>query len=274
MTTAHSIAILGLAGTGKTHFGGQLIGRLRSPTSKLQLVGAPSDRKLFEDVLTCLQQGVPAEHTPIEQYGEEVLTLRHSDGKLSELAWPDYGGEQLAALLKDRRIPETWRSRLSRATAWALFIRIGAVTVFESAATRPRAISGATPVHHPSWDDNARYVELLQILLHASNVSVQKRLLRPRLAVVVSCWDELPKQRAPAEELREKLPFLSGYLRANWTGDALSIWGLSSLGKSLQKETPDVGYVRQGPESFGYVVDKNGRRNPDLTELVEWLTLV
>jgi hypothetical protein len=39
----------------------------------------------------------------------------------------------------------------------------------------------------------------------------------------------------------------------------------------LGKENPDLEYVEQGPERFGYVVDQTGRRSSDLTELVEWL---
>ena len=271
MSARHSVAILGFSGTGKTHFGGQLIGRLRQPSSRLQLAGVSGDRKLFEGVLRQLQEGLSAEHTPTEQYGEEVLTIRDRTGELHDVSWPDYGGEQLADLLQTRRVSEPWRERLSGARGWALFVRPGALTVLESAATRPHATPEGRGAEADKQDDNARYVELLQILLYVCSVSIQSRIDSPRLAVVVSCWDELARDRTPADELVARLPFFSGFLRASWRPEALSIWGLSSLERSLGKENPDLEYVEQGPERFGYVVDETGQRSSDLTELVEWL---
>ena len=60
-----NILIIGGPNVGKTHFGGQLYGRLNSRLfkHKLSVSNRPSDLTIFEDVLTNLAEGKRAGHT-------------------------------------------------------------------------------------------------------------------------------------------------------------------------------------------------------------------
>ncbi|MGH7437388.1 MAG: hypothetical protein ACRENE_17050, partial [Polyangiaceae bacterium] len=86
-----------------------------------------------------------------------------------------------------------------------------------------------------------------------------------------SCWDELGCQATPRVELATTLPLVAAFLEANWWPNALSVWGLSSLGKALPKDVPDAEYLERGPEHFGYVIDERGERSADLCAPVAWL---
>jgi hypothetical protein len=109
--------------------------------------------------------------------------------------------------------------------------------------TYPDALSELTRRHEQrnvvaarakSWDANARWVELLQILLHVAGRATAAGLNQPQLTVLLSCYDELNMTgKAPKEVLGAALPMLYSYLESTWKAGALSIWGLSALGRSL-----------------------------------------
>jgi hypothetical protein len=92
---------------------------------------------------------------------------------------------------------------------------------------------------------------------------------------MLSCWDELPeqqRQQSPVELLRSELALLAAFLESNWEPRACSVWGLSALGKQLDKEKPDEEYLDKGPTAFGYVVPpEGGETTPDLSEPLLWL---
>jgi hypothetical protein len=144
--------------------------------------------------------------------------------------------------------------------------------------------AGNTPSNTPrkhseldgnSWDDRARYVELLQILLCTARKSSYSRIDYPRLAIVLSCWDETGCLKCPSELFTEKMPLLNSFIRSNWLDEAWSVWGLSSLGKALSQEQCDQEYAEKGPENFGYVVEPHTTKmDPDLTRPVAWLMKV
>ena len=68
--SAPKVLILGGPAAGKTHYAGQLLGRLRHDrqgTLRLQQGGA-DDLGKFEEVLGCLEEGRAAGHTPGETW--------------------------------------------------------------------------------------------------------------------------------------------------------------------------------------------------------------
>ncbi|MNY02214.1 hypothetical protein D3C86_1347790 [compost metagenome] len=122
------------------------------------------------------------------------------------------------------------------------------------------------------WDDRARYVELLQMLIFASGRSTFQTLSEPRLAVVLSCWDELDGAGTPEEEFASRLPLLDAFVRSTWKQGSWSVWGLSSLGRPLDQNLRDSEFAQKGPEHFGYVVPPgNTYKDPDLTAMIAWL---
>lgn len=275
---ADTLLVLGFANSGKTHFGAQLLDRLRVGDGRVRLGDFPTDLSALEEALRQLQGGVAAKHTPIETYAELPLSLRSRAAGEVSLVWPDYGGEQLRMILEKRRVPSKWASRLAASDRWMLFVRPSTLHTHETVPQRleARFEKGAPQADPPAtkWDDNARFVEMLQLLLYAAGKSVSSPLTWPRVAVMLSCWDELPQpelERAPAQLLAGYLPLLNEFLVSNWRAEAWSVWGLSSLGKSLSSDHPDADFVDKGPSTQGYAVRRDATKTRDLTEPLEWL---
>jgi hypothetical protein len=162
-----------------------------------------------------------------------------------------------------------------------LFLRPSKLILHEDLLVRPTGLapkhveSEASTVDGKGWDDRARYVELLQMLIFAAGKSTFHSASTPRLAIVLSCWDELGTASTPEQIFADRLPMLDAFIRSNWQESSWSVWGLSSLGRSLSQETPDEEYASQGPENFGYVVSpQSTKQNPDLTAPVAWLLKV
>lgn len=273
------LVLLGGPNSGKTHFAGQLYGRLQRRPGSLILrkeQGTPADLSALEDVLRSLEAGHAAEHTHADTWAEVLLPLSDDSGSGIDLRWPDYGGEQLRAVFEQRSVRESWRERLSKADGWVLLIRLkGEITypdALEELSKCPSS-TGMPIARASSWDANARWVETLQMLLHVAEVGTARRISRPRLAVLLSCYDELgPIDGTPRDVFAAKLPLLTSYIESTWAGDAVSVWGLSALGRLLERNSSDDNFIDQGPEAQGWVVPPTGGpRDTDLTRPLAWL---
>lgn len=276
---AREIVVLGGPNSGKTHFTGQLYGRLQRCPGALRLrrdSGTPSDLSPFEEVLSCLEKGCAAGHTATETWEEVHLPLIDVQGQPIDLWWPDYGGEQIRAVTDDRSVSGAWRARLKEATGWLLFIRLTAETTYPDALkklTERTTEEVVVDVERASnWDANARLVELLQILLHVAGVGTVSRVSSPRLAVLLSCYDELSVTgKVPREMLGQSLPLLASFIEANWEADSVTVWGLSSLGRTLQEDSSDDAFIDEGPELQGWVVPADGSKTTsDLSQPLVW----
>ena len=111
--------------------------------------------------------------------------------------------------------------------------------------------------------DQARLIELLQILLYAQSTSGKPISRLPHLVVLLTCWDEMINPGPPIDVLHERLPMFGDFVASNWTG--CSVLGLSALARSLDKKKPDRDYITKGSEQFGYVVLEDANQSPDLT---------
>lgn len=277
------LLLLGGHNSGKTHYAGQLYGRLTSQEGCLRLrkeQGTPRDLSTVEGVLDALYKGHAASHTPRDTSIEMVLPLQDPQGRALDLHWPDYGGEQLSSIFEERSVTEAWRLRLLKSEAWVLLIRLHSETTYpdelgkllnresldENSFTRPVASGG-------KWDANAYWVELLQLLLHVAGRGTVQRLRRPRLAVLLSCYDEIPEPHGtPSQTLAAKLPLLSTFIHSVWSASDVSIWGLSALGKPLASNSQDEDFRQSGPEEQGWVIaPESGEHDKDLTRPLAWL---
>lgn len=274
----HRVLILGFANTGKTHYGAQLFGRLRQYGGQMELVSPPRDLTVFSEVFLRLEQGLLAEHTPTGTYAEvPPFVVVNQKGQQLKMAWPDYGGEQLKTLLDTRTITPDWEMRLKESDSWMLFLRPLILTKHEDVLKNQQAPLGQeNEAKHDDlqWEENAKLIELIQILLYASKRSFERPIRSPRLAVVLSCWDELEesKEDMPPQMIFERyLPLFSQFIFANWQRDTIQVWGLSALGKVLSKTNPDKEYIEKGPADFGYLITPEGKRKTDLTCPLAWL---
>lgn len=275
------LLLLGGPNSGKTHYAGQLYGRLRRRPGRLVLRkqdGTPTDLGPLEEVLESLENGRAAHHTATKTWAEVQLPLADRSGRSLELTWPDYGGEQLREIEKQRVVSEAWRARLSQADGWVILLRLQAEKTYPDALAQlttlaGRAMANEARTKQGGWDANARWVELLQILLHVAGHGTVQRRSRPRLAILLSCYDELEAgTRPPAHVLADRLPLLAAFVGSSWSSESVSIWGLSALGRLLDTSSRDDDFINEGPELHGWVMPpEGGERDPDLSSPLAWL---
>lgn len=261
----NSILLIGESGVGKTHYGAQLLKRLMKGDGRLRMDGLATNLEPFEAALECLNEGMAAGHTATTTYIDSIWPIADSDGGKIELVWPDYGGEQIKAVSSTRRIPSAWRVRALSAPAWLLLVRLQQTRVSDDIFSRPlselkEACSDSREVQ---ISDQARLIELLQILLYVRGAIRSEPLRNPRLCILLSCWDELGTTDTPAAVLEQRLPMFASFIAGTWTEP--SVLGLSALERPLSPRDRDKEYAARGPEHFGYIVLPNGERSPDLT---------
>ena len=269
-----SVLLVGGPSTGKTTFVLQLYGRLRRDLGALRLRASPDSHAHLEKAMERLNEGLEVEHTSTDVYEELRLPLKMPDGAAKDLVWPDYGGEQVKAMMDDRRISSEWESRVLSAEGWLIFLRPDRVGDPGDITHRPMEellrSDAPRPTASVPWSDQARIIELLQLLLFARRSDLQDRVTQPTIGVVLSCWDELKiaEGRRPDDVLGERMPLLADFLAANWIPDARFCFGLSSTERPLSKTKADEDYVLYGPEKFGFVIDLEGKRSADLSLLL------
>lgn len=278
--TARDILVIGGPNSGKTHYAGQLYGRLQRRPARLRLMpgeATPADLTALQEVLDCLEAGRAAQHTPTNTWTEVRLPLIDDRHRRMNLTWPDYGGEALHNVWAERLVPQAWQAKLGAAHGWVLMIRLGSEVVFpttlEPLLQQATPSPSANPARMTAWDANARWVELLQILLHVARIDTVRRIRQPRMAVLLSCYDELDAgERPPGETLRARLPLVAAFLASLWRADQLTVWGVSSLGRPLVNDKPDTDFMEDGPEHQGWIVPPTGgARDPDLSLPLTWL---
>lgn len=270
------IALFGESDVGKSHYGGQLVGRLNAETGTMRMRGAAPDLTAFDDVRQSLSEGISAAHTSAGTYTETLLPVVAEDDIAIDLNWPDYAGEQVSQLLEERRIPASWQKRVETADGWILMVRPRLAKVADDIFSRPLGDlqSPRTDAATRERSPQARLVELLQMLVYTTQSRTGK--IKPAVAILLSCWDELEEAEAltPEQVLRGRLPLLSAYLRNNWDARQRLVFGLSATGVALFKESPNKEFIYQGPEQMGYVVRTDGSRTPDLTTPIAQLARI
>jgi Double-GTPase 1 len=267
-----SVLILGESNVGKTHYGAQFLKRLIVGSCALRMGEAgATNLQPFEEALKNLAEGRAAEHTATKVYTESVWPVRDMHGLEAELVWPDYGGEQIRLIVAQRRVPRDWEHRIVGASDWVLLLRLHVMKTSKDVFSRPISEMGK-PIDDKTehqLSDQARTVELLQILRHVAGRHEDDRLTRPNLTILLTCWDELHTQALPAEVLREHLPLLFAFVHSNWLSPR--IFGLSALERSLSPTATDVEYANRGPEEFGYVISPSGEQSTDITLPIQYV---
>ncbi|MEO0325187.1 MAG: hypothetical protein AAF447_19670 [Myxococcota bacterium] len=154
-----NVLVLGGSGagkTGKTHYAGQLFGRMRHDRSGRLRVrpGGVDDLSKLEEVLACLEEGRAAGHTPAETWTGIRCELKADNGSSVVLEWPEYAGERLFAIVDRRMMPDEWRESVRGASGWLLFIRPSTLKLYEDLLVRPTNVEpqhseSSYPLHEP-----------------------------------------------------------------------------------------------------------------------------
>jgi hypothetical protein len=270
MESTNSLLLLGESDVGKTHFGAQLLLRLRTQECELGFRESPTNIEAFDAAIKNLNNGKAAIHTASGVYVESHWPLKDSTGNSFDLVWPDYAGEQLTHITTRRYVTPEWKERIKLSSGWILMLRLAKLAVPQDTFVKPLAhIAPSSAVKTPKRVcDQARILELLQILLFTRSVGTLQPITNPRITIVLSCWDELKSVRTgdkPHDVLATRLPLVFSFLTSNWTTGGISIFGLSALERALTESDPDAGYIDQGPASFGFIIDSEGKKSKDLT---------
>ena len=240
-TSGNSILLIGESGVGKTHYGAQLLQRLMKGDGLLRMNGAASNLEPFEAALESLNDGRAADHTATSTYVDSIWPVTDGEGRQAKLVWPDYGGEQIRSMITSRKVPSAWQERIRAAGAWLLLLRLQQMRIGDDIFSRSLVDLRGKSVENRDVQisDQARIVELLQMLLFVGS-AVERPLDRPRLGVLLTCWDELGFDGTPAAALDKRLPMLGAFISSNWR--APMVLGLSALERSLSPHERDREY--------------------------------
>ena len=274
-----NILVIGRANSGKTHFFGQLYGRLKEPRSSLNINGTPANLEMLGEVFEALSEGKASAHTVAETWNSLKIPLIDENGKEFDINWPEYAGEQWDTIFSTRSLDEKWKSQLDDSDKWLIVMRVESEPTFpdflEKLANNEKPEKKHESPNSTNWDANPYWVEKLQILLQLSKTQIANKVQSPKVAVLLSCYDEVNTENAtPHMILEQRLPMLASYLVSNWDEDKLSIWGLSALGKELTEASKDEDFIDEGPENQGWVISPNEtieQKNIDLTLPIKWL---
>ena len=213
MEKAKSILLIGSSNTGKTNYGAKLYGHLRQKAGQLMLNQSPDNITLFEEALNKLNQGLLPSHTSSETYQNVTLSVTLA-GNSMELVWPDYGGEQIQQILERRQVNANWQQHVAEADGWLFFIRLEQLRDYKDILSRPIGDLVITPEKinnvEVKWSDQANFIELLQILLFIKGIEIIKKVKKPVLGIILSCWDELEGLEPnvqPTKLLRQRWDF-------------------------------------------------------------------
>src|SRR4029078_13329300 len=105
------VLIIGGPNAGKTHFGGQLYGRLNSRLFNYKVApnNRPTDLTIFQEVIDKLSEGKRAGHTEASANRNIELKIENDIGTKIVFAFPDYAGEQVNFIVHYRRINNVWK---------------------------------------------------------------------------------------------------------------------------------------------------------------------
>lgn len=269
----NNVLIIGGPNAGKTHFGGQLYGRLNSRmfSYKIDPQHRPADLTIFQEVIDKLSEGKRAGHTEASANRNIELKVKDESNNEVVFSFPDYAGEQVNFIIDNRRINTIWKKYLHESNSWLLFVRLDDVKEVEDIINR--GIPSAEEIQKRNStpppvkiSDSAYFVELLQMLLYIKGIPSLNKVNIPNLTIVLSCWDtlKLPEGTIPNNVLKERLPLLYHFVKNTWSNNALSIIGLSSTEKTLTDEA-DEEFIDKLPINFGYIINPKGEKQEDLT---------
>ena len=269
-----SLLLLGLSDVGKTHYGAQVLRRLNAAHGAFELISG-DNLKPFRTALDKISEGLSAPHTPRGEYTESRWTLRRrSDAHTMDLLWPDYGGEQIRGMIDTKKLPATWRAKLINSCGWLLMVRPSQVPLPEDILTRAVSLPSVDDTENTALTPQSKLIELLQMMTYKRQAYLEHYCAPPPLAVLLSCYDELETDKSPGDYCRDELPMLNEYLQSNWPDNTLRIFAVSPLGQALSAKQPNKVYAASGPETKGFVIDKDGSSTDDLLAPVAWLLSV
>jgi len=278
-----SVLILGKPDSGKSAFKHQLSIRLYEEQGA-KFYKTPDDNTDLTAGNGLLYRGLDISRTSKDVNKTTILPIEFPDGKQVDVAYPEAAGEQINDILKTRQIPEVWFKNIKKSDNWILFIRADQIKETKN-FLNVSYVDDKTPekdeLNAPEKNkirefeiaDDAYYIELLQMLLYIKKLGTLNVIKDVKLTIVLSCWDKLKKKKiVPADLLQEKLPLLLNFISTIWDKSSITILGLSALQQDLDTKTVNEDFMDKGPENNGYVIQENGKKTTNLTEVISYVT--
>jgi len=270
-----NLLVIGGPGSGKTTYGIQLLHRLQYQVGILQLEKSIDDMSSVAEDSDRMARGLQVNHTVGSQYKSTIYKLIDGNKRSHLLELADYKGEQIRSIGHSNIVPTDWVVRARNSQRWLYLLRVDTVQSRKNFFVNPIETGNKEPeeVNEKSSGLELWTIEVLQRLLFVRGASTRSAVSSPRLAFVLSVWDELQGADAdllPWDLLESRAPLLFNFLRANWLASEIEIFGLSATEKTLPEEKPDLEFAKNG-STKGYIVTSKGERISDLTVPLAWL---
>lgn len=271
---ATSILLIGKPHSSKTVFLSQFYSKLLKNKSKLKLYKSVDDLSPIAGAREALASGEEPQTTPSEKSVKFYLPIQIAE-KQVDLKCPEYGGEQVLNIVENRELNKEWTTSIKESDSWILFIRLNNVNkpldISDVTYSEEHQKSSLEPLSESDYkiSDQSFFIELLQILLYAKGTDYHRLNDKPKLTIVLTCWDEMSTEEKPYDVLKSKLPLLLNFIESNWNESYFNIIGLSAQEFPLTTPENKEKYQIEGPEEFGYLVLPGGDQTNDITELIE-----
>ncbi len=283
-----TIFLLGLAGSGKTHFLVALDVILDNQSDSDGLVHADlaADRAYLQPLKEAWLRGEELERTSGSAPAPpHLLLVRHpATDTVAEFSIPDLAGESFGFHFESRSLPKELGDRLQQAAGLIVFVHSEQSADHEimehpsfidtddqsTAATRPEIADWT--IEHAS-----RQTQLVDLLQFVAKLNPIKAPLP--VAVVISAWDVVDKvpetdrshiPNDPSKFLVKFWPLLSQYLANNDHKYNYRVYGVSARGGGTSSaEVIRLTAISRPSDRILIVDDKN--RSKDLTRPIRWI---
>lgn len=238
MTAERTVALLGLPRTGKSTFLGTLWLLVQDPSvAGIWEEDVSGDRSYVESLAQLVADGQEIERTNIESEQGLSLELGFADAGIVRMDIPDLSGEAVREVVEGRVWGRPLVDTLARSDSLMLFVNPDNVD-FPMPANLAASASTKLQGEHEEQDFSpekactaAKLVELLENVVDR----VWRKWPIP-VAVVVSAWDRVDKDKTPSAWLQERLQGASAYLESNPDLTTFSVFGVSAQGGRLPEE--------------------------------------
>lgn len=288
--SATDVGILGMARSGKsTWIGALYLGMHRHRPLALKLEFTPAQIPWFEVQTRPLLRYEYPKRSNTGRPPTLDVPVRWRDGRDEpfSLRVGDYDGEDIDRLFERRHLAwsEEWAVRLRGGLV--LVVRPSLVSRVTSDRLAPTSVEPDSPgetytqeLSSPAAEkrtsmaapEAVALVELLQVARHLASADSGAAATRP-LAVVLSCWDEVPlteRKAGPTRWLGRSLPLLDDYLALNHAPGSWRAFGLSATGVDLRKEASRLDDEDADVSDLGFV-EWDGGRSDDISLPLAWV---
>ena len=286
--TNNNIVLIGGPDSGKTNFLARLWEALRSGEGVLVAPEIPSNIQYVEDSLAHLLQGefAPRSDKSFNEHGPSfsipVVSAKTTDANPVQIVVPDVSGELWKEAVETYELPAHWMEKLREAFGALLFIRIGSKLnndPLDWVATAKLLNMKILQIEENA--DNSleipTAVQLCELLRFLENdLADKKRLFKPRVAVLVTAWDRLDKERAklgPMAYLAKEYPLLAGRL-ADMSKLNVKVFGMSIVGGDFTDNEFKQKFFDCALNQLGYVVHETEghvQTEHDVTIPISWV---